>query len=169
MDPALQRIVQALGPDAQLAVVGGTVRDRLLGREGGDWDLATALLPEAVMDRAQAAGVRAIPTGLKHGTVTLMEAGRTFEVTTFRGDGAYLDGRRPESVTLGVTLEQDLARRDFTINAMALPAEAVERTDWPAFLVDPHGGRRDLERRIASRKFLICGAGRRRAQARPRR
>ena len=59
MDPALQRIVQALGPDAQLAVVGGTVRDRLLGREGGDWDLATALLPEAVMDRAQAAGVRA--------------------------------------------------------------------------------------------------------------
>jgi tRNA nucleotidyltransferase (CCA-adding enzyme) len=145
MDPALQRIVQALGPDAQLAVVGGTVRDRLLGREGGDWDLATALLPEAVMDRAQAAGVRAIPTGLKHGTVTLMEAGRTFEVTTFRGDGAYLDGRRPESVTLGVTLEQDLARRDFTINAMALPAEAVERTDWPAFLVDPHGGRRDLE------------------------
>ena len=145
MDPALQRIVQALGPDAQLAVVGGTVRDRLLGRTGGDWDLATALLPEAVMDRAQAAGVRAIPTGLKHGTVTLMEAGRTFEVTTFRGDGAYLDGRRPESVTLGVTLEQDLARRDFTINAMALPAEAVERTDWPAFLVDPHGGRRDLE------------------------
>jgi len=145
MDPALQRIVQALGTDAQLAVVGGTVRDRLLGREGGDWDLATALLPEAVMDRAQAAGVRAIPTGLQHGTVTLVEAGRTFEVTTFRGDGAYLDGRRPESVTLGVTLEQDLARRDFTINAMALPAEAMERNDWPALLVDPHGGRRDLE------------------------
>ena len=94
MDP-LHRIVAALGPDAQLAVVGGTVRDRLLGRAGGDWDLATALLPEAVLERAQAAGLRAIPTGLQHGTVTLMEAGVAFETTTFRGDGDYLDGRRP--------------------------------------------------------------------------
>ena len=148
MDPALQRITQALGPDAQLAVVGGTVRDRLLGRTGGDWDLATALLPEAVMLRAQAAGLRAIPTGLQHGTVTLMEAGVAFEITTFRGDGDYLDGRRPESVILGVSLEQDLARRDFTINAMALPAAALEHPDWLAFLVDPHGGRRDLEEKL---------------------
>jgi len=148
MDPALQRITQALGPDAQLAVVGGTVRDRLLGRAGGDWDLATALLPEEVVLRAQAAGLRAIPTGLQHGTVTLMEAGVAFEITTFRGDGDYLDGRRPASVTLGVTLEQDLARRDFTINAMALPAEALELPDWQALLVDPHGGRRDLEARL---------------------
>jgi len=148
MDPALQRIIEALGPDSGLTVVGGAVRDRLLGREGGDCDLATALLPEAVMERAQAAGLRAIPTGLQHGTVTLMEAGRPFEVTTFRGDGPYLDGRRPEAVTLGVTLEQDLARRDFTINAMALPAEALAREDWAASLVDPHGGRRDLEARL---------------------
>jgi tRNA nucleotidyltransferase (CCA-adding enzyme) len=145
MDPALHRILQALGPDAQVVVVGGTVRDRLLGRTGGDWDLATRLLPEAVLARAQAAGVRAIPTGLKHGTVTLVEGGRTFEVTTFRGDGVYLDGRHPESVTLGVSLDQDLARRDFTINAMAVPAEAMDREDWAAALVDPHGGRRDLE------------------------
>jgi tRNA nucleotidyltransferase (CCA-adding enzyme) len=129
-------------------VVGGTVRDRLLGRAGGDWDLATALLPEAVLARAEAAGLRAIPTGLQHGTVTLMEAGVAFEVTTFRGDGDYLDGRRPESVTLGVSLEQDLARRDFTINAMALPAAALERPDWLGFLVDPHGGRRDLEAKL---------------------
>ncbi|MDR3673383.1 MAG: HD domain-containing protein [Holophaga sp.] len=148
MDPALQRILQVLGPDAQLAVVGGVVRDRLLGRAGGDWDLATALLPGVVLERAQAAGLRAIPTGLQHGTVTLMEAGQAFELTTFRGDGAYLDGRRPESVVLGLTLEQDLARRDFTINAMALPAEALEREDWQAFLVDPFGGRRDLEARL---------------------
>ena len=148
MDPALQRIVQALGPDAELAVVGGTVRDRLLGRPGGDWDLATALLPETVLERAGAAGLRAIPTGLQHGTVTLMEAGTAFEITTFRGDGDYLDGRRPESVTLGVPLEQDLARRDFTINAMALPAAALARPDWLDFLVDPHGGRRDLEARL---------------------
>jgi tRNA nucleotidyltransferase/poly(A) polymerase len=145
MDPALQRIIEALGPDAQLAVVGGTVRDRLLGRTGADWDLATALLPEAVLARAQAAGLRAIPTGLQHGTVTVMEAGLAFELTTFRGDGDYLDGRRPESVILGVSLEQDLARRDFTINAMALPAAAMARPDWQDFLVDPHGGRHDLE------------------------
>jgi putative nucleotidyltransferase with HDIG domain len=141
----LRRIVQALGPDAQLAVVGGTVRDRLLGRKAGDWDLATALPPESVLARARAAGVRAIPTGLQHGTVTLVEDGRTFEITTFRGDGAYLDGRRPESVTLGVPLEEDLARRDFTINAMAVPAAEVDRDDWREVLVDPHGGRRDLE------------------------
>lgn len=141
----LHRIVQALGADAQLVVVGGTVRDRLLGREAGDWDLATALQPEAVLARARAAGVRAIPTGLQHGTVTLVEEGRTFEVTTFRGDGAYLDGRRPESVTLGVPLEEDLARRDFTINAMAVPVAAALRDDWTGGLVDPHGGRRDLE------------------------
>jgi len=147
MDP-LHRIVAALGPDAQLAVVGGTVRDRLLGRAGGDWDLATALLPEAVLERAQAAGLRAIPTGLQHGTVTLMEAGVAFEITTFRGDGDYLDGRRPDSVTLGVPLEQDLARRDFTINAMALPAAAMELPDWREHLVDPHGGRADLEARL---------------------
>jgi tRNA nucleotidyltransferase/poly(A) polymerase len=145
MDPALHRITQALGPDAQLAVVGGTVRDRLLGRTGGDWDLATALLPEAVLARARTAGVRAIPTGLKHGTITLVEGGRTFEVTTFRGDGAYLDGRHPETVTLGVSLEADLARRDFTINAMAVPVEVLEDDAWRAALVDPHGGLRDLE------------------------
>ena len=148
MDPALHRIIEALGPDAQLAVVGGTVRDRLLGRDGGDWDLATALLPGAVLERARAAGVRAIPTGLQHGTVTLMEGGAAFEITTFRGDGDYLDGRRPESVTLGVSLEEDLARRDFTINAMALPAAAMALPDWRDRLVDPHGGRRDLEARL---------------------
>ena len=145
MNSTLHRITEALGPDAQLSVVGGTVRDRLLGRPGGDCDLATALLPEQVMDRARAAGLRTIPTGLQHGTITLVEGGKPFEITTFRGDGAYLDGRRPETVTLGVPLEEDLARRDFTINAMALPADALDRPDWQAFLVDPHGGRRDLE------------------------
>jgi tRNA nucleotidyltransferase/poly(A) polymerase len=148
MDPNLHRIVQALGPDAQLAVVGGTVRDKLLGRPGGDWDLATALLPETVMARAAAAGLRVIATGLQHGTVTIVEAGQPFEITTFRGDGAYLDGRRPESVTLGVSLEQDLARRDFTINAMALPVAALDGADWRAALVDPHGGRQDLAARV---------------------
>ena len=141
---ALSRIHEALGAKAQLMVVGGTLRDRLLGRASADWDLASALLPEAVMAQARAAGLRVIPTGLQHGTVTILEAGLPFEITTFRGEGPYLDGRRPETVTLGVGLEQDLARRDFTINAMALPVAALDAPDWQDQLVDPFGGRQDL-------------------------
>ncbi|MDP2874763.1 MAG: HD domain-containing protein [Holophaga sp.] len=136
---------EALEPDAGLVLVGGAVRDRLLGRGGGDWDLATALLPEAVMARAKKAGLRVIPTGLQHGTVTVLLEGRPVEITTYRGDGTYLDGRRPESVRLGVALEEDLARRDFTVNAMALPIEAMGRSDWREHLVDPFGGQADLE------------------------
>ena len=148
MFTALGRISQALGPEAGLVLVGGAVRDRLLGRESGDWDLASILLPEEVMARARSAGMRVIPTGLQHGTVTLVEEGKAFEITTFRGEGEYLDGRRPASVQLGVALEQDLARRDFTINALALPVAALDRPDWPDWVVDPFGGRRDLEARL---------------------
>ena len=142
---ALKRIHDALGEASALVLVGGAVRDRLLGREGGDWDLASALMPEEVMARARAAGMRVIPTGLQHGTVTVMEAGHAFELTTFRGEGVYLDGRRPETVQLGVGLEEDLARRDFTINAMALPAGALDSPRWQEHLVDPFGGQQDLE------------------------
>ena len=143
---ALFRVHEALGAASRLVLVGGAVRDRLLGREAGtDWDLASALRPEEVMGLARAAGMRAIPTGLQHGTVTVVVDGHPFEITTFRGEGPYLDGRRPESVRLGVALEEDLARRDFTINAMALPVEALRGQDWRAQLVDPFGGLRDLE------------------------
>jgi tRNA nucleotidyltransferase/poly(A) polymerase len=137
----LLRLKAALGPEAELVVVGGAVRDELLGRSHADWDLATKLMPKAVMDRARAAGLKAIPTGLQHGTVTVILEGRPIEITTFRTDGAYLDGRRPETVQLGVSLEEDLSRRDFTINAMALPVGGGE-------LVDPFGGRADLEARM---------------------
>jgi len=133
----LLRLKEALGSDAELVVVGGAVRDELLGRPHSDWDLATRLLPQAVMARAQAAGLKVIPTGLQHGTVTVLVEGRPVEVTTFRSDGDYLDGRRPESVRLGVTLEEDLSRRDVTINDMALPLGGGD-------LVDPFGGQRDL-------------------------
>jgi tRNA nucleotidyltransferase (CCA-adding enzyme) len=146
MREALERIHGALGAQAGLVLVGGAVRDRLLGREGADWDLASALLPQEVMDRCQAAGLRVIPTGLKHGTVTILEGGHPFEITTFRGEGEYLDGRRPETVRLGVALEEDLARRDFTINAMALPVGALDHPDWVSRVVDPFGGREDLAR-----------------------
>jgi len=145
LQEALLRIQAALGPEAGLVLVGGAVRDRLLGKEGADWDLASILLPMEVMARAKVAGMRVIPTGLQHGTVTLVLGGKPFEITTFRGDGQYLDGRRPETVRLGVALEEDLARRDFTINAMALPAEALSSPHWQDQVVDPFGGRRDLE------------------------
>lgn len=136
--PPLIRLQEALGPEAELVIVGGAVRDELLGRPHADWDLATRLLPQAVMARARAAGLKVIPTGLQHGTVTVILEDRPVEVTTFRSDGDYLDGRRPESVRLGVDLAEDLSRRDFTINAMAMPVGG-------GGLVDPFGGQADLE------------------------
>lgn len=137
----LLRLKAALGPEAELVVVGGAVRDELLGRPHADWDLATRLMPQVVMNRARAAGLKVIPTGLQHGTVTVILEDRPVEVTTFRSDGDYLDGRHPESVRLGVDLAEDLSRRDFTINAMALPVGGGE-------VVDPFGGRADLTARI---------------------
>ena len=133
----LLRLKAALGPEAELVVVGGAVRDELLGRPHADWDLATRLLPQVVMNRARAAGLKVIPTGLQHGTVTVILEDRPVEVTTFRSDGDYLDGRHPESVRLGVDLVEDLSRRDLTINAMALPVGGGD-------LVDPFGGQADL-------------------------
>ena len=144
MQTSLETIHQALGADSQLVLVGGAVRDLLLGRPSPDWDLATALLPPEIMARARTAGLRVIPTGLQHGTVTVMVGTRPFEITTFRGDEVYEDGRHPASLRLGVRLEEDLARRDFTINAMALPAAAVAGPDWAEAVVDPFGGRADL-------------------------
>ena len=124
-------------------LVGGSIRDLLLGRAPGDFDIATSAHPEETL---RVFGSRyAIPTGLQHGTVTVLagaaSAPRHVEVTTFRGEGAYLDGRRPSTVTFGATLEEDLSRRDFTINAIAYdPA-----TDT---LVDPFAGQVDLGRKL---------------------
>jgi tRNA nucleotidyltransferase (CCA-adding enzyme) len=124
-------------------VVGGSVRDLLIGRAPGDFDVATSALPEATL---AVFGKRyAIPTGLQHGTVTVL-AGRPpeqrhVEVTTFRGEGAYLDGRRPSSVTFSVTLDEDLARRDFTMNAIAFdPVSGV--------IIDPFDGQGDIARKL---------------------
>ena len=144
MKNSLTRIHKALGQDSGLVAVGGAVRDLILGRPSPDWDLATSLLPGEVMARARAAGLKVIPTGLQHGTVTVMVGARPFEITTFRGEEVYLDGRHPDSLRLGVELEEDLSRRDFTINAMALPAHALGDEGWVEFLVDPFGGREDL-------------------------
>lgn len=113
--------------------VGGCVRDSLLGRVPGDWDVTTDALPEETL--ALFAG-HAIPTGLQHGTVTVRSAHQNIEVTTFRVDGDYLDHRRPSAVTFTRSLEEDLRRRDFTVNAMAL--------DLRGNLADPFGGQADL-------------------------
>ena len=115
-------------------LVGGCVRDQLLGRQPSDWDIATSARPEDVL----ALFPRTVATGLRHGTVTVMSGGHSVEVTSFRSDGAYTDHRRPESVTFGCSLEADLARRDFTVNAMAMDAEGR--------LTDPFGGLEDLRR-----------------------
>ena len=147
LPPALARVSEALAPGAQLVVVGGWVRDHLLDRDAGDMDLATALMPEAVMKRAKAAGLKTVPTGLQHGTVTVISSGHAFEITTFRGDGDYRDGRHPESVRLGVSLQEDLARRDFTINAMALPVEFLDIPEMAERIIDPFDGRSDLQKR----------------------
>jgi len=113
--------------------VGGAVRDLLLGREPGDWDVTTDAEPEAVLALF---APRALPTGLQHGTVTVKGDGHGVEVTTYRRDGAYLDGRHPERVTFTRSLPEDLARRDFTVNAVAM--------DRRGALADPFGGRADL-------------------------
>jgi poly(A) polymerase/tRNA nucleotidyltransferase (CCA-adding enzyme) len=118
-------------------LVGGAVRDMLLGRRVQDFDIATDALPEEVMKLFR----RVIPTGIQHGTVTVLFKGRRFEVTTFRIDEEYRDGRRPESVTFSPSIEEDLKRRDFTINAIAYDLKKHR-------LLDPHEGRRDLKARL---------------------
>jgi tRNA nucleotidyltransferase (CCA-adding enzyme) len=118
----------------QCYLVGGAVRDMLLGRKATDYDIATDALPEEVQKRFR----RVIPTGIKHGTVTVLFQGLRFEVTTFRIDQEYRDGRRPDGVIFTPSIEEDLKRRDFTINAIAY--DLVNDR-----LLDPHHGRRDLK------------------------
>ena len=118
--------------------VGGCVRDSLLGRTPQDWDLCTSARPEQVL--ALFGEGQCIPTGLQHGTVTIKYGGQLYETTTFRTEGAYTDGRHPDEIHFVPDVRQDLARRDFTINAMAYnDAEG---------LIDPFGGQQDLQQGI---------------------
>lgn len=100
----------------EIYAVGGFVRDFFLGRKGGDVDFTTDLLPDEI--KSLFSDCRFVEAGIKHGTVTVIFKGIPFEVTTYRCDGEYLDARHPKSVSFGATLEQDLARRDFTMNAV---------------------------------------------------
>ena len=115
-------------------VVGGCVRDALMGRPPGDYDITTSARPEEIA--AVFAGERVIGTGLKHGTVTVLSDGEPLEITTFRVDGDYSDARHPDSVAFTRSLRDDLARRDFTMNAVAWSPAAG--------LADPFGGAADI-------------------------
>lgn len=140
-----ETVLRRLAPFAQefssrgksVYLVGGAVRNLILGRAVQDYDFTTDARPEEVQTYFR----KVLPTGLQHGTVTVLFQGNSYEVTTFRVDGDYSDGRRPDQVTYTPSLEEDLKRRDFTINAMAL--NLVDGT-----LSDPHDGRGDLSRGV---------------------
>jgi len=139
---AVARKLRARGFEAHL--VGGGVRDMLLGRPPADFDLATDAKPEKVLEVFGHSF--AIPTGLQHGTVTVLTGSdpatrRPVEVTTFRGEGAYIDGRRPSSVTYVSSLGEDLSRRDFTMNAVALEPDT-------GAITDPFDGQGDMARKL---------------------
>ena len=115
--------------------VGGCVRDSILGRTPSDWDITTSARP----DEVKRLFARTVDTGIKHGTVTVLMDREGFEVTTYRIDGVYEDGRHPKNVTFTASLEEDLRRRDFTINAMAYNDESG--------LIDSFGGMQDIEKK----------------------
>lgn len=134
--PGVERILQTLtdaGYEAYL--VGGCVRDLLRGTEPHDWDICTSARPEEA-ERCFS-GHRIIETGLKHGTITVLEDGEPYEITTYRTEGPYSDSRRPDYVEFVSSLEADLARRDFTMNAIALGLDGGLR--------DPFGGADDVK------------------------
>lgn len=127
-------VLEAAGYTAYF--VGGYVRDTLLGRPVHDLDVATSARPDDVIRLF----ARTVPTGLQHGTVTVLENGIPIEVTTYRTESGYADHRRPDSVAFVDRIEEDLARRDFTVNAMALGLRGE--------VIDPFGGQDDLKRRL---------------------
>ena len=135
LDPGAAALLTRLHAAGHAAyAVGGCVRDSLLGQIPHDWDLCTSATPEQVLELF--GETHCIPTGLQHGTVTVKHGGELYEITTFRTEGAYSDGRHPDHVAFVPDVKEDLARRDFTINAMAYNAEEG--------LIDPFGGQNDL-------------------------
>ena len=119
-------------------IVGGCVRDILMGKEPNDFDMTTSATPDEMLRVFQ--NYRVIETGLKHGTLTVVSEGNNLEITTYRTDGEYKDNRRPESVSFSRNIEDDLSRRDFTVNAMAYSESRG--------LIDLFGGQNDLDAKI---------------------
>ena len=114
-------------------VVGGAVRDYIMGKPPHDWDIATSATPEQMKEVFP----RTYDSGIKHGTITAQMPGGDYEITTYRSDGEYSDGRHPDAVSFVSSIEEDLARRDFTINAMAMDADGN--------IIDPFGGQKDIQ------------------------
>lgn len=138
MPAHVQMVWGRLQDAAPTYLVGGAVRDLLRGVAAHDWDLATALEPESVIAIAARYGWRTHTLGLRYGTITVsVGQSMSVEVTTLRAEGDYYDQRHPSQVNFGVDILRDLGRRDFTINAMALP--------WTGPLIDPFGGKKDLQ------------------------
>jgi tRNA nucleotidyltransferase (CCA-adding enzyme) len=137
--PVLKEIAAIFNNNGKQAyLVGGAVRDMIRGKGIHDWDLATDALPEEVTSFVRRAGGKVIPTGIKHGTVTVLYKKHSAEVTTFRTESDYSDGRRPDKVQFSTDIKEDLSRRDFTMNAIALRLPDGE-------IVDPFNGADDIK------------------------
>lgn len=134
--PALSVIERLEGFGYEAFAVGGCVRDSILGRKPNDWDVTTSARPDDVLKIFDAADFKAVATGIEHGTVTVICENEPIEVTTYRLDGDYIDCRHPESVSFTSSIEDDLARRDFTVNAIAYSNRRG--------IVDPYGGQKDI-------------------------
>ncbi|WP_461245799.1 CCA tRNA nucleotidyltransferase [Treponema sp. R6D11] len=142
IDPVLKEIASIFNDNGkQVYIVGGAVRDMIRGKEIHDWDLATDALPEEVTDFVRRARGKVIPTGIKHGTVTVLYKNHSAEVTTFRTESTYSDGRRPDQIKYASDIQEDLSRRDFTMNAIALRLPDGE-------IVDPFNGAADIKAKI---------------------
>lgn len=126
------------GSGFEAYAVGGCVRDYILGKTPNDWDIATSATPDEIMTVFE--DIPTIPTGIKHGTVTVISDNIPVEITTYRIDGEYTDNRRPETVTFSQSITDDLSRRDFTVNAMAFNPKSG--------LIDPFGGQTDIQHKL---------------------
>jgi tRNA nucleotidyltransferase (CCA-adding enzyme) len=140
--PQILEIAQVLNEKGYSAyLVGGSVRDTLLGRTPKDWDLTTDAVPNEIEKIFQEEGIKTIPTGKDYGTITIQLDNEDFEITTYRLESDYSDARRPKAIAFSKNLKEDLSRRDLTINAIAFNPLTGE-------LIDPFGGQEDLEKKI---------------------
>lgn len=138
------KIAEILAENGHKAyAVGGCIRDAIMGKAPNDWDMTTDCSPEKMLEIFEAEGIRTIPTGLKHGTVSVLLGQEIYECTTFRIDGSYTDSRHPDKVTFTRDVTEDLRRRDFTVNAMA-----GDPLSPSGEIVDVFGGQDDLQNKV---------------------
>lgn len=142
-DPKIMQLLQRFSTIQEEAwLVGGCVRDMLMERELHDYDITTSAPPDVVIKLFQSAGYRVVPTGLKHGTVTVLADKEPVEITTYRTESGYIQHRKPQEVSFTRSLDEDLKRRDFTMNAIAWhPVHGFH---------DPFHGREDIEKKVYS-------------------